>query len=60
MSALAAITSAVQIIKTAQELTALASQAIEAANNESPQEAESYLAQAREQYAAAREKWDNA
>lgn len=60
MNALAAISSAIKMIQTAQELTDLASRAIEAANNGDDSVAEAYLANARQQYAKARKEWDNA
>lgn len=60
MSALAVLAEAVKIIRTATELTELASSAIEAANSDDPEMAEKYLALARQHYADARKKWDEA
>lgn len=60
MSALATIASAIKIIKTAQELTDMAVSAVEAAKNDDPELAEKYLALARQHYADARAKWDDA
>lgn len=60
MSAVAVLAQAVSLIRTATEVADLATNAIHAANNGDQETADKYLAQAREQYAEARRKWDAA
>lgn len=60
MSALVVLAQAMSMIKTATEVADLATHAIDAANNGDQDAADKYLLDARNLYANAREKWDNA
>ena len=54
------ITAALKFMTAAQEAAALATRAIEAANNGDEEGAKEYLEQARSRYAESRAAWDNA
>lgn len=55
-----AVVNALLILEAANQTSALALRAIEAANNGDEAAADAYLKQARERYAAARAAWDSA
>lgn len=60
MPAAAAIITALKILAAANEAAALATKAIEAANNGDDEAAQDYLAQSQARYDAARDGWDAA
>lgn len=60
LTAIAMLDKATAVIAAGQAAASFASRAIEAANNGDDESAQKYLEAARENYASAREQWDNA